>query len=468
VHVVSAAPLIMPKDTAIFGDDPGMADDRVVDVETAAFNLRDIPQILAALFSAFSREDTSAILALISDSYLDEQGMDRKRLTTSLHNFFDYFEIQSVSLAPGQESVTVSFQGSKVITDAVVDWVYFDPQIDRFRPTDSSPLTRDSVIDGFPGESGTEPGIPFSQTITVRDVGDGRGWQLEVWEINNTLNRAVDEFNFGEFQGAQGYSRLQRLKASPGNRRLAYFAFKSLGAEQKKRFQAPYHGPQGFNQLMFHYSQYIEYGVYAPPTMEVMWYDGTTSQGTSLFRIQMENVKGSFKIASLRLPLRMFVNTNGGALSAQNDVQTGVGLGQAVTVDVPDGFSFTDGSLVPTLQPGDADLILESDVRLAVTRRTQGILNLGPNIDIFALSPRDLLSTINRLRVLSDPLDTEPNTMYSTNVVEGNSYFVILRDGKHFGLLTIVDAPQAAAGAAAAGILFEWVFRDNFVLPADF
>ena len=120
VHAATRTPLILPKDTAIFGDDPGMADDRVVDVETAAFNLRDIPQILGALMSAFTREDVSAILALTSNAYQDEQGMNRARFGASLRSFFDYFHVRSMTISPGQESVNVSFQGSKVIVDALV------------------------------------------------------------------------------------------------------------------------------------------------------------------------------------------------------------------------------------------------------------------------------------------------------------------------------------------------------------
>ena len=498
VHAATRELLILPRDVAIFGDEPGMTDDRIVDIEAGAFNLRDIPQILALLFGgftsedmagilaqgkrttkavhpllpagAFTREDTAGILALTSDSYLDEQGMDRARFAASLRNFFDYFEIRSLTLAPGQGSVNVSFQGSKVIVDALVDWVYFDPQIDRFRPTESAVGQVESNITGFPADGGSAPGFPFSQTITIRDVGDGRGWNLEIWEIANMLNQPVDQFTFSQFQGAQMVSQLKRLRASPGNRMLAFFPFMSRGEEHRTRLRVPYHGRDGLNSLMFRYQQYSDRGIYAPPAMEMLWYTGIMSLGSSVFGIQMENIDGQFKITSLRMPQRLYVNSNGPSVSAESVVQGGgIALGDTVTVESPEGFSFTDGSMVPTIQPGDADLILESDTRLAVTRPTQGIMNLGANIDIFSLSTRDLLNTINLLTVLSDPLDTDPNTLYSTTAAEDNSYFVILRDGEHFALMTIVEMPDPTAAAGAiTGIQFEWVFRDNFVLPPDF
>ncbi len=470
VRAATEKPLIMPIDVAQFGDEPGLTDDRVVDIESAAFNLLDVPNLLTQLFNAFSREDLGTIQGLLTRDYLDEQGNDRRRIERSLRGFFDFFEVQSFRTAPGQESVTVSFQGSKVIVEAEVDWVLFDPRIDRFTVDDGTVGQTEFVVAGFPDDQGSTPGIPFSQTVTVREVSDGRGWETEIWDINNTMNQSVAEFTMTEFQGQEGFSRLERLKSLNGNKKIAHLNYVSREAEFEEKIRFSYKGPNALNHLMMIHRQFLDPTIYAPPLMEFMWYDGQNSQGSSVIRIEMENIDGRFKISSLRMPTRMFVNSFGPTISAEAEVGTG-GIQEEASVDIPDGFSFSRGSLAPTLQSGDADLIMESETRLAVTRRTQGILNLGANVDIFSLSTRDLLNSINKLRVLLDPLDPEANTPYSTNAVIGNSYFVILRDGKHFALITLVDVADPTAeggGEIAGGVLFDWAYRDSFVLPPDF
>jgi len=466
VRAATEQPLLMPVDVAQFGDEVGMADDRVVDIETAAFNMLDVPSMLTQLFGAFGREDLPTILSLLTSDYLDDQGNDRQGIEQSLRGFFNYHEVRSMNIAPGEESIDISFQGSKVLVTALVDYVYFDPRIDRFVVDDGTEGQTEFNVTGFPDDQGSTPGIPFSQTITVRDVGDGRGWEMEIWDINNTMNLSVSEFTFTDFTGEEGYSRLQRLQRLYGNEKVAHLNFVSRKAEGGTTIQFNHHGPGALNHLMFLYRQFLDPAIYAPPNIEVMWYDGILSMGTSLFRCEMENVDGRFKISNLRIPVVLYVNSLGTTISAEADFESAA-IQEEVTVDIPDGFSFSDGSLVPTLEPGDADLILESDGRLAVTRPTQGIMNLGPNLDIFSMSTQDLFNWVNRLLVMWDPLDPEPNTQYSTNAVAENSYFVILRDGKHFALFTLLDA-ATSEGEIAGYVKFDWVFRESFVLPDDF
>ncbi|MFH1742103.1 MAG: hypothetical protein ABIH23_24130, partial [bacterium] len=457
----------LPYDTAIFGDQPGMQDDRVVDVETAAFNLRDIPLIINGLFDAMTRENTSAVVALTASSYLDEHGMNRKKFTGSMQQFFDYYHMISMRVGVAQDSMLVSFQGNKVIVELMVEITYFLPRVTRLAPESDQTQRVYTDIQMFPSEQGGA-GLPFSQTIRVQDVGDGRGWELHIYDIDNTLDMFPSEFNGEEFEGAEGTSRLKQLISVPGNERIAYFSFLSDGPEKVKRLDFNYNGPSRLNSLLFLFKQTFFNLMYAPPVMEALWYLGNLASWPSdAFRIEMENVGGEFKITSLRMPQRMRVNSNGTAISANSETPFPP-LEPQLEVEIPDGFSFTDGAMVPTLQPGDADIILETQGRLAVTQRQQGIMNLGNNIDIFSLSPQDLLRIISRFDVLSDPLDLERNTAYSTNVLPGNSYFVILRDGVHFALLRILPQLGAGEGEELQDIFFEWVAREDFVLPRNF
>ncbi|HPO10361.1 MAG TPA: hypothetical protein PLZ55_16930 [bacterium] len=181
----------------------------------------------------------------------------------------------------------------------------------------------------------------------------------------------------------------------------------------------------------------------------------------------MENINGKFQITSIRMPQRLRVNTNGSEISANSESEPAP-LEDELEVEIPDGFSFTSGSMVVTLQPGDADIVLESAERLAVTNKNQGIMNLGKSIDIFAVSAQELLNSISRFNVMVDNLDTEANSVFSTNVVPGNSYFVILRDGVHFALMRILQRLDLEEGETAEEIYFEWVYRSDFVLPKNF
>jgi hypothetical protein len=58
--------------------------------------------------------------------------------------------------------------------------------------------------------------------------------------------------------------------------------------------------------------------------------------------------------------------------------------------------------------------------------------------------------------------------VFSTNVVPGNSYFVILRDGVHFALMRILQRLDLPQGETPEEIYFVWVCRSDFVLPKNF
>ncbi|HQO35725.1 MAG TPA: hypothetical protein PLG59_13760, partial [bacterium] len=468
VYAATHEAILMPKDAALFGDEPGMQDDRVVDIESAAYNLRDIPGLINDLLLAYANEDTKSILALTSSDYSDVQGMNRAKLSTSLGNFFDFYHMKSMRVGVAEDALMVTFQGNKVIVAAQVETTYFLPQVNRLVPEVEETQTVYADIQGFPNEGGSEAGFPFSQTVTMREVGDGRGWNLSVYDIDNTMNQSLTEFSWDEFEGAENTTKLQSLIAAPGNRRVEYFGFQSKGPERQRRIKFNYHGPGRLNTFMFWFQQMVYNIYYGPPVMEIIWYQGDIASWQSdAFEIQMENINGKFQITSIRMPQRLRVNTNGSEISANSESEPAP-LEDELEVEIPDGFSFTSGSMVVTLQPGDADIVLESAERLAVTNKNQGIMNLGKSIDIFAVSAQELLNSISRFNVMVDNLDTEANSVFSTNVVPGNSYFVILRDGVHFALMRILQRLDLEEGETAEEIYFEWVYRSDFVLPKNF
>jgi hypothetical protein len=458
----------MPKDAAVFGDEPGMQDDRVVDIESASYNLRDIPGLINDLMLAYSSEDTKSIVALTASSYSDDQGMNRAKLSSSLGGFFDFYHMKSMRVGTAQDALMVTFQGNKVIVTAQVETTYFLPQVNRLVAEIEEGQTVYADIQGFPNTSGSEPGFPFSQTVTIREVGDGRGWNLSVYDIDNILNQSLTDFSWDEFEGAENTTKLKALIAAPGNRRVEYFGFQSKGPERQRRVKFSYHGPGRLNTFMFWFQQMVYSIYYGPPVMEMIWYPGDiASWRSSAFQFQMENINGKFQITGIRMPQRMRVNSNGTEISANSDTEPGP-LEAELEVEIPDGFSFSDGAMVVTLQPGDADIVLESADRLAVTSKNQGIMNLGSSTDIFAISAQELLNSVSRFSVLTDSLDTEANTVFSTNVVPGNSYFVILRDGVHFALMRILQRLDLPQGETPEEIYFVWVCRSDFVLPKNF
>ncbi|HOE10614.1 MAG TPA: hypothetical protein PLQ35_05845 [bacterium] len=468
IYAATHEAVIMPRDAAVFGDEPGIQDDRVVDIESASYNLRDIPGLINDLLLAYSSEDMKSIVALTASSYSDDQGMNRAKLSSSLGGFFDFYHMKSMRVGTAQDALMVTFQGNKVIVTAQVETTYFLPQVNRLVAEIEEGQTVYADIQGFPNTSGSEPGFPFSQTVTIREVGDGRGWNLSVYDIDNILNQSLTDFSWDEFEGAENTTKLKALIAAPGNRRVEYFGFQSKGAERQRRVKFSYHGPGRLNTFMFWFQQMVYNIYYGPPVMEMVWYPGDiASWRSSAFQFQMENINGKFQITGIRMPQRMRVNSNGTEISANSDTEPGP-LEEELEVEIPDGFSFSDGAMVVTLQPGDADIVLESADRLAVTSKNQGIMNLGGSTDIFAISAQEILNNVSRFSVLADSLDTEADTVFSTNVVPGNSYFVILRDGVHFALMRILQRMDLPQGETPEEIYFVWVCRSDFVLPKNF
>ncbi len=477
VTVLGGTDPLLPRDGIVFADQAGLEDDQIVDTETTSINLQSIVEAVRSIIDSFNGENTAKIMAMVSPAYKDPTGANAAGLEQSLRQFFDFYEVESFSESRAVPNhFTISNQGNIITAQVMMDLAVNCPGLEYFvTQVDASAVGGETIGRMLFSESG----IPFDQTLRIREVADGRGWVVDIWEIRNFGRRTFELINTQDVQ----YDDINYLTRLPNNFRTAIYPVMNeqldppisvfLDVDEANPL-APY------NVLLVIRENWLHRNV-SPPAFEFSLYDGTVQLGVPQFdrvnfRFQRD---ASGKIELISMKLRQVMS--------QNDSQFLQGLDQpqqlplasldGTQVQYPFGFKFSSRGTYFTVFRGDADFVFLDAGTVQVTNQLGGIMMLPENTDIYAINPIQYVNqNISRATVISNPYDPATQTGgtgvslpgLSASLVAGRSYFVITSDGKRYGFFQIPPEVNLTQQGTFISVPFDYRYEDTFVLPVNF
>ena len=466
VYAATTSAVNLPTDMRVFGDAPGRSGDSVIDIETVPFNLQRIPVLIQEVLAAMSGENLESFMSLVSPSYKDRAGNDYADIRKAMSRFFGYFDIISFQTGMDVGEIELEQSRDRVRVSFPVGYAMYDPQVSLFEPEEADQEQLVFEIFSLP-EGGY---LPFAQDIRIRELFDGRGWRVEVVQVHDAGNEPI--LSGDPATAVEGETEMQSafntLKSKGRNRILYSRNFKEArGAEGEKLVHADFTMVRDFNVLLIAIRQMFSRVYLAPPLMEFTWFGGSSTRvpyeiaRTLAPNVTMEflNKDGVFELVDFVWPQKIRVHSSPPTL-----VTDGGGAGQgAEAIPSPDGFSFEDRGLVPTILAEDADFIYVGETVQTVSYGT-GIVYLGDasNIDIFSISAEEVLNGRTRASFLSRTL----------TLPAGRPVLAVLcRDKQHFGLVEFGDELVIEEDDTEAAAAREFVWRydeDLFVLPSGF
>ncbi|MGC9326161.1 MAG: hypothetical protein ACP5I1_00875, partial [Candidatus Hinthialibacter sp.] len=465
-----------PSDRLIFSDEPGLDDDRIVDVETTSINLQSAVEGVREIISAFAEENISRIMSLVSPNYKDKTGADAAGLERSLSSFFRFYEVQDYAQNKlAENSFTITNQGDTIVAQVVIDISLFYPQIFYYMPdVDTSSI----VGETFGEQLFVDPQITFDQTITIREVSDGRGWIVDLYEIRN-YGRYLSEYIDQEEFEYEDYSVLLKMTQ---NRRLPSYCPRKVGIDDPIQIFLDINEEnilEPFNILAIFREPYLTRN-YMPPVFEYTVYSGSIIYMTEFDTVEFEFSResdGSLRLTSMdmRIPISLnesqFLEVDAAGGTTENV------LSQLDDLEVENisGFSFSQRGPVAAIFQGEADITMPDTETLQASYPLGGIMMLPENTNIYSINPLRYLETnITRSIVKANPYDPNQDALLDSipgmtaSYVAGRAYFVITADGKHFGFLQIPEDALLDLDVDTPLIPFDFRYEDSFVLPDDF
>ena len=476
-----SAELEIPSDGFVFADSPGLDDDQIVDVETTSINIQSVVKAVNDILKGFENENVAQIMAYVSPDYEDQTGADAKALRESLETFFAFYEVESYSISRANtDSFTITTQGDIANAQVLIDISVLYPRMEYIIPEAEESST--SIVLEKMGQFLFQGSyVPFDQTIRIREVSDGRAWRIQLWELRNFGRQTQDLI---DQQEVTEYDDLNFLMTQSEADLISYYQPKSESAESPiyVSIDVNENDPlQPYNILAVMEELFYRRD-YAPPAFEFTTYTGSFMASVafdqSTFKFQRMG-DGSYKLISM----------NFRQLISQNDQDFGLGDtgGQqesplstldGLEVENPFGFNFTDRGPVLAAFSGDADLVYAAD-GLEVTSTRGAIMMLPEGTDIFSINPSTFFNTITRAVVRTNPYDPANQggaaggqTGFSASIPDGGgrAYFIIARDGKHYGFIQIptFDGASDPTQLDPPMIYFDFRFEDSFILPSGF
>lgn len=456
----------IPLDTIVFSDEPGLLDDRVVDVETTNVNLTSVIDSIYEVLDAVSNADTETIVSQASPDYRDRNGADLNGLQSSIRSLFEFYQVASFTQSAIEDSFILNNQGDTITASVTLDVVYYIPTV-RYEPPpeldEGAIAPQSSALFLFADEP---PAFP--QSIRVREVFDGRGWNVEFWEINN-FGRLADLIG-NENPDLQDVFALQRY---PGNLLLGTYAPMSRTVDPRQNIRVS-RDSIGFNNsdiLVFFREQFIAQD-YLPPMMEFTFYTTQFIAVSAAVEMNFEYERqddGTFLMTSMTLP--QILGENSEDLTVFDaDLSRAYQELEGLEVEAPFGFSFEDRGPVITSIEGIADFVLTGD-SISPIHPSGAVMMLPEGTDIFTFNIETFLDEITRAQVFFNPFDPNQDAQDpgTSSIEPGRAYFVITRDGRHFGLIQLDDEFSGTdLGLDSTFLFFDYRYEESFELPSNF
>ena len=169
--VMAASGEVTPILNARIGSDINLnpQENNFVDLEVIGLTEGNAEELIREYFEAYANEDIQRILSLLSTDYYDDHGNNRERLEASLRQIFDYYIVGLPTENPiiiDDIQVQVSSAEATVIADIIL--------------SHRIPTYHTLAI----GEYGVMI-IPYSQTVQIIELQDGRNDRLSVYDLDN-------------------------------------------------------------------------------------------------------------------------------------------------------------------------------------------------------------------------------------------------------------------------------------------
>jgi hypothetical protein len=480
VYVFGNKTRTLPTDSYLFADEPGLDDDKIVDLETTSVNLQSVIESVRSIMAGISSEDTSKIMPYVASNYKDRTGADASGLQKSLNAMFNFYEIKSFSESlMVNNAFTIMNNGDEVTANVVVDFVGWYPRIQSLDVEVEDP---GSLIRSSGGET-----IYFinSQQLYVRELGDGRGWEFEFWKITR-FGGDIENLIEGTLED-EDYNLLSKTL---GNKLLTRYVPTSRGPENPIRINFTVNQTSLVNptSLMVWYRQYALNTDAQPPILIYGDYPGylASVNAPQFDTIRMKFKRqsdGNFKLIDMNMRQVLNINESAGLELTENDAEPPYTQLDGIEIEAPFGFNFMQRGVVPTIISGDADVNLQDAETFRAGSRLGAIMMLPDGTDIYSLDPQAFLKTINMQLVRNNPYDPnrdtqggEPTGGYTASVVPGRAYFVIAADGKRFGFIQVPPAQTGTGQPGTGGVIItpegqtyiDYRFEESWVLPAGF
>ncbi len=479
VHILTEqSDLDIPTDGLVFSDTPGIDDDRVVDVETASINLQSVVDVVRDILEGIQNENIDQIMAYADSTYKDRTGADAQGLRSSLMSFFSFYEVETYTESSNQNSFTLTTQGDTVNAQVQVDVSVYYPTIDYIIPD----VEQGALAGELFATMLFQQRVPFDQTMRIREVSDGRGWGVTLYEIRDFGRQTNELINTQDVE----YQDIVFLTKQTPNTRLGFYTPRSKGVDPIKTFflDVNENDPIApFNILAVFQEAFLNRDN-APPAFEFSLYTGQFLANVGFDTINFNFQRTSGGIMKLRgMNLRQILSEN------QNVQQIGGGtqLQECLTqldganLESPFGFTFDSrGPVATTCQSGGGVDFAMSGEGLQVLSPAGGIMMLPENTNIYSINPQQYIKNLNRALVRTNPYDpanvgtgggggvTDPG--FSATIEAGRAYFVIARDGRHYGFIQVpaIEGGVDPLTLDPPVLTFDYRYEDSFILPPNF
>jgi hypothetical protein len=248
--------------------------------------------------------------------------------------------------------------------------------------------------------------------------------------------------------------------------------------------------PMDFGYMMIVFREQVIYRDWEPPAFQYDQYLGYffSVNIPTMDTMQMEFERqpdGEYKLASMNLRFPLGAN-EAENLDFEGDEITPIwGELSDLTNEGPFGFDFFRRGIVKTAIPGDADVVYSgegAEGELRVASRAGAIMMLPEGTDIFSIEPESYIDTLNMQTVRANPYDPnmepgdDPSGGYVASAIPGRAYFVIAKDGEHYGFIQLAEQQLTTDPTQITdpflsffeGVTIDYRFEESFVIPDSF
>ncbi|MBE7557874.1 hypothetical protein HS125_02540 [bacterium] len=238
--------------------------------------------MLEALYTAYTNEDIGSFMARVATDYQDNSGNNRDQLRQCLSQIFDTYEMRrnlaqrSLITQTTEENPKIEVLGNVASATVVTSDAYKIPELAFFDVNEQADINTTNVTFRFPRSGGDVDRIPFNQTATLIELGDGRGWFLEVYDIEEVGRVDVGQDFDGLDNLISGQSTTDFDFITRYNRVVQRWAFERQRTEGPRRISLVYDGPRGNNVYMLLFHRYLldRQNRFTPPELLIRWYSG--------------------------------------------------------------------------------------------------------------------------------------------------------------------------------------------------